>query len=386
MVFAAVILAVIPGTTRPTLLDPLDFVEYWSAARVHLYGGDPYDGEQILPLQREATADPDKDEATMLWTPPWTLPLYWPFGMLPIWWGHLTWVLTQSLCALVSSVWIWRTYDGRGWLIPLGIALAFAPCWWMIGYGQNTGLPLLGVAGFLYFRSRGHPRWAGVFAALTAIKPHLLLVFGLAFVLDGTTRDGRKSLLTSFGVILSLVLLSLIPDPNVYSDYRASMSRPQTSASVPLSLWQVPTVSYRIRAQIAQVVCEQPVGQLFWVQFIPAVLGGLVLVPYWWFRRSMWDWRIETPRLVLVSVLLAPYGAWIFDLTVLLIPVLAAAMALRTAKRLLPTACMAAGLGLISIMTLNRNYVQALHDMIWFAPAVFILFLASMWMSRRACA
>ena len=58
-----------------TLFPPKDFIEYWSAARVHLAGGDPYDGGQLIPLQRQADGEPYKTKPTMLWTPPWTLPL-----------------------------------------------------------------------------------------------------------------------------------------------------------------------------------------------------------------------------------------------------------------------------------------------------------------------
>jgi hypothetical protein len=53
--------------------DLRDFVEYWSAARVHAAGGNPYDGAQLLPLQRDALGEPGRTEAVMLWTPPWTL-------------------------------------------------------------------------------------------------------------------------------------------------------------------------------------------------------------------------------------------------------------------------------------------------------------------------
>ncbi|MCZ2342478.1 MAG: DUF2029 domain-containing protein [Bacteroidales bacterium] len=388
MAFVVAILAathgVTPGVSRPTLFNPIDFVEYWSAARVHLRGGDPYDGHQILPWQREANGNPDQVQATMLWTPPWTLPLYWPFGMLPILWGHLAWVWTQAACVGVSTFWVWRVYGGSGWMVPLGAAIFFAPCWWMIGFGQNTGLPLIGVAGFLYFRVRGQPRWAGVCAALTAVKPHLLLVFGLALVLDGTTRAGRQSLLASLGVVLFLAILSLVPDPDVYSDYRASMTRPQSDVSVPLSQWQVPTISYRLRVQVEHAIGTQPGTSYFWVQFIPAALGGVALLPYWWLRRSVWDWRVETPRLVLISVILAPYGAWIFDLTVLLVPVLAAAAALFHAGRFLPTVSLAAGFGCASVLTMNSHFVQALHEMIWFAPAMLILIVLSGWVSPRS--
>jgi len=68
-----------------------------------------------------------------------------------------------------------------------------------------------------------------------------------------------------------------------------------------------------------------------------AVMAGLYVAAlafpaYWWARRRNWDWTVETPRLVAVSILAAPYGAWGFDLVVLLVPVVRAAARLVHAQ------------------------------------------------------
>ena len=104
------------------------------------------------------------------------------------------------------------------------------------------------------------------------------------------------------------------------------------------------------------------------------------MIPYWWTRRKNWDWSVELPRLVFASVLLAPYGAWIFDLTVLLVPVMAAAVKLPRAGRMVPVVAAVAAHILISLATILIpalypvwvGSVHGLHDFIWLAPSILI--------------
>ncbi len=63
-----------------------------------------------------------------------------------------------------------------------------------------------------------------------------------------------------------------------------------------------------------------------WVMFLPLLAALPVVVGYWWVRRKEWNWTSEMPRLVLASLLTAPYGAWGFDLVLLLVPVVRAAV------------------------------------------------------------
>src|SRR5215212_2398045 len=116
----------------PTVIPPKDFVEYWSAARVHLHGGDPYDGPQVLPFQKEAAGEPLKTQPTMLWTPPWTLPLYLPFGLLDPRPAHLLWLAVQLGCVIGSAYLLWNCFSGptrpRLWYAaPPLIAATFGP-------------------------------------------------------------------------------------------------------------------------------------------------------------------------------------------------------------------------------------------------------------------
>ncbi len=373
-----------PDADPPTIFPPLDFVEYWSAARVHARGGNPYDGVQLLPPQREAAGDPGQTEAVMLWTPPWTLPLYLPFGYLDPRTAHLAWLAVQSAAVVLSAWLLWRAFSGPAgklWpLVPLAVALTFAPVGWLIGYGQNTGFVTLGLAGFLYLRGRGYPVAAGAAAALTAIKPHLLALFGLALLLDAATRPGRRVLLGGVLALAVGAVIALVPDPDVFRQFADALRRPRTAETVPLSHWQVPTVGYKLRVFAVGGAFRGDLGDLFWVQFVPLVVGCGLLLPYWWVRRRTWDWAVELPRLVFASVLLAPYGAWVFDLTVLLVPVVAAWVWVLRSPRLVPVSLAAATHALLSLATvLAIAYYPrwfggpyGLYQMFWIAPAVLL--------------
>ena len=355
------------GDSRP-FFEPRDFVEYWSAARVLSAGGDPYDAAQLLPVQRIAVGDPDLTEVVSLWTPPWTLPLYRPFGFEPFAVARYLWLALQLLLIAVSVELLWRTYGGPlglSAILPHLLAVGFAPVFWTVFFGQNTGILLLGASGFLYFRTREQPYLAGAFAALTALKPHMLAVFGVVLVLDAVTKSGRKTLAAGVAVIAAGAVAAVAMNPDIFDQFLAALRKPRTPEAVPLSEWQVPLLSYHVRLAVD--------GEAFWVQFVPCLLGCAAAVPYYWLRRRNWDWRAELPRLVLASAVLAPYGGWMFDLTVLLVPVVAGGLAMAKSEVGLVRMGFAAG---FAALFLGGIRLQKLHEFLWFAPAVAGLWAA----------
>src|SRR5437660_10371433 len=75
----------------PAFLPPDDFLQYWAAGRLNATGGNPYDADQLLPLQRSAHR-PDDKPAVVMWNPPWALTLAMPFGLLPPRTAQLLWL------------------------------------------------------------------------------------------------------------------------------------------------------------------------------------------------------------------------------------------------------------------------------------------------------
>ncbi|QEL13490.1 glycosyltransferase family 87 protein [Limnoglobus roseus] len=372
---------------QPSSLPMKDFVEYWSAAKVNLAGGNPYDAAQLKPHQQAALGVKQLDDVTMMWNPPWVLVLVTPLGLLSATSAHYVFLAVQLAAILLSATWLWKVYRGPTsylWVAWV-LALTFGPSAFVFWYGQIGGLLLLGLAGFLYFRHIDRPVIAGVFVALTAIKPHLLFAFGLVVVLDAlVSRAGRRTLLAGFVTVLLAAGGAWLMNPAVYAHYSGAGWQSSTDINVSPKDWAQPLVSYWLRMALAPGA--------FWVQFLPMMSVVGLVARYWWRKRQIWNWSDELPGLVFVSVLATPYGAWIFDLVVLLVPVLAVAARLVEQPgrgRYL----VAAGFALVTVGVVAPGTIKAwltgsaeigLHTFIWVSPAVLALCLWGNRLGRRS--
>jgi hypothetical protein len=347
----------------PDVFPPKDFTEYWSAARVLAAGGDPYNGAELLPVQREALNHPQLDKAVSLWTPPWTLPLYAPLGWLPYTPARWVWLFVQLALVFASVELLWRTFGGapKLWFVPQLVAFAFAPTFWTAHYGQNTGLLLLGLSGFLFF-SNSRPTLAGCFAALTAVKPHLLAVVGVLIVLDVLRDRGWRVLLGGAGMLVVGSLLAVALNGHIFQHFVDAAARPATPETVPLKDWHVPLISYDIRHAIAP--------ERFAVQFVPCAVACLFMAIHRLTRRA-WEWAEQLPPAVLVSCLFAPYGGWMFDLVVLLVP----AVQLVARARGMIGWVVVAGVVLLNVAAIRP---LDLHQFGWYAVATGVLWVAGL--------
>ncbi len=354
----------------PSIFPPKDFTEYWSAARVLATGGDPYNGAELLPVQREALDKPGLTQAVSLWTPPWTLPLYAPLGWLPYHVARWVWLFAQLSLLFTSVELLRRTYGipDKWWFVPQLVAFAFAPTFWMAHYGQNTGLLLLGLAGFLHFRNT-RPTLAGCFAALLAIKPHLLAVVGVLIVLDVFRDRGWRVLL---GGVVMLALGSLVAvafSAHIFQHFIDAAARPATPETVPLKDWHVPLIAFDLRHLIAP--------DTFAVQFVPCAVACLLMAVHRLLRWKAWDWTEQLPAAVLVSCLFAPYGGWMFDLVVLLVP----AVQLVARARGMVGRAVVAGVVLLNVIAIRP---LNLEDFGWYAVATGVLWVAGMMCGNKA--
>lgn len=305
---------------HPEVWPPCDYVEYWSAARLWMSGGNPYSPQEMWLLQQQAGTT--TDHVVMLWNPPYVLPLLAWLAWFDPRVGQLLWLLMNLTVSLYCADRLWRHYAqtserrGAAWLLML----TFAPTVFLFYMGNWSSLLWLGLTGFLTLRTRQRPLLAGMLGALTAIKPHLFSLFAWVLLLEALAhRDGRRVCL---GGILTLGLLSGIVtavSPNIWSQWRDLNRMPGSDI-----LWTAeevlhPTLGYGLRALVAWVAADH-----FWVQVLPCSLGLPLTTIYWWRRRPIWDWNVELPRLTFASLLLTPYGAWVYDYQVLLLVLLPA--------------------------------------------------------------
>jgi hypothetical protein len=244
------------------------------------------------------------------------------------------------------------------------VALSFAGTWWLFTYGQNTGFILLGLAGFLHFRRKEKPFAAGACAALTVLKPHLLAVFGVLLVADAISRRGAKSFAAGVATIALALGAALAANPNVIEQFVDAVRHPVETGKT-LSDWALPVPAYWLRMWLAP--------EHFWVQFVPCALACVGFVAYRLWKGARWDWACQLPLVVAVSLIVTPYGGWIFDLPVLFVPVVWAAARLVAAKRFALAAALVVGQVAITLGTFARP--AGLHEFWWVAPAMLALCL-----------
>jgi hypothetical protein len=352
-----VMLIQLGGSTQGLTSLPLhDFVEYWAAGRLNVHGENPYDPQRVHQLEREAGR---ASEGILMWNPPWTLPLVMPLGLLDCRTAHLLWLCLQFAVIAWCADSLWRLYGGsanqRGlsWLL----AFTFLPTLFSLTAGQIAPLVLLGAVLFLVFVKQGRDTAAGAAIVLLAIKPHLSYLFWIALIL-WIGRQRRWGVLGG-GLLAGAAALgvALLFNPAVLGQYW------HTFTSQPPAQYRSPTLGTVLRLLLGE---EQ-----FRLQFL-AMLPGLVwFVPYWLRHRQHWDWNERLPMLLLVSLLTAAYGAWPFDLVLLLVPVVQMAATMRRSWLLASGAYLAIN-GLAAAQLAGE---VEYFGFIWMTPALLLAYV-----------
>src|SRR5207248_301064 len=133
------------------------------------------------------------------------------------------------------------------------LALAFAPTVFLIGGGQITAIALFGVAGYAWCARANRPLAAGACAALTAIKPHLLILFALWLVLDATrSAFGRRVLLGGVLVGAAACVPPTLANPDVWTQYREATSGPSSADHNHLAVWKPPVAGWWLRQSVPE--------------------------------------------------------------------------------------------------------------------------------------
>jgi hypothetical protein len=339
-----------------------DYIAYWSAGRVNAGGGNPYSPEALLHLQAELGWS--ESFPNMMYYPPWTLALVMPFGVLPFGVSRLAWLVLHLGLVVLCADWLWRYYGGptknRSWAWV--IALTFVPTLIVVRMGQIGPLLLLGIVGFLYFEKRGLDWLAGAALLLPAVKPHLVYLFGLAVLIWVVDRRRWRVLVGGGLAFLSATAIALLANLQVLGQYRYALSNPPSGNITP-------TLGAFIRLAFGE--------DETWLQFVPTVVGLAWFPFYWRSHRQTWSWEVQAPVLLLVSFLTTCYGAWIFDLVILLVPLLQAAVWVASERR---RALQYLGLGcylVIDCVALAMNLCGASYPaFIWMTPAILLCYLA----------
>jgi hypothetical protein len=225
------------------------------------------------------------------------------------------------------------------------------PTIFVLQAGQISPLILLGVVGFLYFHDGKRDRLAGAALVLVAVKPHLVYLLWVA-LLVWSVNGRRWSILG--GGIAGGILAMLIPlacNPSALNEYRAAL------AHHPPEQWISPTPGAFLRLVFG--------AEHFWLQFVPTIVGLAWFALYWLKHRQTWNWPEHLPLLVLVSFATASYGAWPFDLVVLLLPAIQIGASVVAAER--RTILRAAIATWVSVNGLALTLNLMRFESLWFA-------------------
>jgi hypothetical protein len=358
---AVVILQLAHSSVDLATLPVFDFIEYWAAGRLNARGDNPYDPERVHQLERDAGRDTPE---VLMWNPPWTLPLVMPFGLLPVYLGYLVWLGMLFAVLVLCLETLWRFYEGpagQRWVAWLA-TFTFLPTYFALTAGQIAPLVLLGAVAFLWLERGGHGALAGCAAVLLAIKPHLSYLFWIALLLWAVQRRRWAVLLAGSVTGLALTAMALCCNPAVLGQYW------HTITTNPPAQYRSPTLGTILREAVG--------GGGFGLQFVAPVLGLIWFVPYWLRHRHHWVWGDRLPLLLLVSMVTAAYGAWPFDLVLLLVPVLQRAATCwrdgSPARRWLAGGAYLAINGVALVQIVNR---VEWFWFLWMAPALLLLYL-----------
>ena len=335
-----------------------DYVEYWAAGRLNVVGANPYDPAQLLSVQ--LTTGRTHGIPVMMWNPPYTLAIVMPLALLPYAMSRTLWYLMSIACVGISALWLWRVCEGaveQTW-VPLVVAFSFYPTIILLQTGQIGGLLLLGFAGFLYFEGR-RDYLAGTFAALLAVKPHLMYLFWLALVADAWSRRRWKAPLATLAALSLATVLAAAANPRVVQQYYSA------AVGNPPVMWATPTLGGMLRSALGY--------ERAYLQFVPALVG-LAWLGWTWRAGFAWDWRGRAACLALMSVVTAVYG-WSYDKVLLLIaPISVVALSPRSGQmwvRLVPA--MYAGLMLLAFLVRRGDEFSD----IWFGPVLLAWYLVA---------
>jgi Glycosyltransferase family 87 len=293
-----------------------DSIQYWATGTLLLHHQNPYSVPAVQAL--ESSQGYPAARPLMLRTPPWSVWMVLPLGMLNSFWAWVVW-LAVLLASLVISMRIsWRMY-GEGPHAPAAFLLVgylFAPVAACLVAGQMGMVLLLGIALFLLLEE-DRPFLAGAALLIPMAKPH---IFALLWPIVAVWIIARRRWSLLGGIAAAFALANLIAvafDHAIFEHYREMLQQQAIQHEF------IPALSGMIRGIFFR--------RFFWVQFVPTGLGLLWSVRYYWTNRRKWNWRQHGPAVLIVSLLTTPYS-WMTDEVVLLPAILQGVVWLNRAK------------------------------------------------------
>ena len=343
-----------------TMVARRDFIVYWATGQQLVHHGNPYDPVAISQIEHDAGFQ--GGASYYMRNAPWALPLALPLGYASPMVAALPWSLFM-LGLLIISVRILRKLFGSPGNHLEWLGYCFPPALYCVILGQTSIFLLLGFTLFLRLH-KTRPFAAGAALWLCTLKPHLFLPFALVLLVWIVVARAWRVLAGGVAAFAAGALVTTWIDPAAWSQYAYYM---RTSV-----------VTREFTPCLGDLLRDSIHPSAEWLAFVPAVVACVWALMWFWPRRRTWDWLEQGSLLVLVSLLVAPFG-WIFDQTLALPAVLGGVS--RTSSQLLLSA-----LALIYILVEIQLIRFDLHSAVylWPTPAWLIWVLFAHASSRRA--
>ncbi len=326
-----------------------DFITYWATGQQLVHHANPYDASALNILERNAGFT--GGTPYFMRNVPWGLPLALPLGYFSARASALPWSLLMlglliASVHMVSSMLDRPAGDLGSQLVWLGYC--FPPALECVILGQTSILLLFGLVLFLRLY-RSHPFAAGAALWLCSLKPHLFLPFGVVLLAWLVVSRSYRIIAGAATAMAAGAALTTLIDPTAFRDYAHYM---RTSV-----------VTHEFTACLGDLMRDSINPGWEWLAFVPAALGCAWALAWFWPRRHSWDWLEDGSLLVLVSLIVAPFG-WVFDQTLAIPAILLAAS--RNTSRLMLAAL--AAIYLLIEFEVNRFDLHS-KAFLWIAPA-----------------
>jgi hypothetical protein len=218
-IFSGLFLAIITHNYAPTI-GVHDFIRYWSASRLLITGGNPYDANSLLNLQKASCPKLRFDDKDVVeaWNPPWLLLTMAPLGILPFELSVRLWLFLNIFLLVMALFLTWRMAVGSNYkhFFPLILyaGFLFATTLEMIVMGQISSFVLISlILGVLLIQKEKD--WiSGAVLFLTTIKPHLVYLV-LLVILIWAIRKRRWKIwggMALTGLSSSFIVWLIFPD------------------------------------------------------------------------------------------------------------------------------------------------------------------------------
>ena len=343
ILFTVLFLSILPFDRQ--IVARRDYIVYWATGQQLVHHHNPYDPGALNQIERDAGFK--GGTSYYMRNTPWALPIAVPLGFFGVQVAALPWSLLMLALLAVSVRLLWKMLGEPGrhldWL-----GYCFPPALFCVILGQTSVILLFGFVLFLRLH-KSSPFWAGAALWLCTIKPHLFLPFALVLLVWIFVARAWRILAGSLAAMVVDGVVTAIVDPYAWSQYIYYMRTSNTTREFTACFGDLLRDAINPNAE--------------WLAFVPAILGSIWALVYFWPRRRQWDWLEHGSLLLLVSLLVAPFG-WIFDQSLALPAVLVGAV--RTRSKLM--------LSLLALMYILVEVEVNRYDLhsrayLWTAPA-----------------